>query len=235
MAALVLLFTSQCSPLYPINVWGDANCLLTVGRSDEARRGALSRDIYEQKGPLLYLIHAAAACLSDTGFSGVYLMEIPALTAALYAAYRLMRLRAGSALPSARRRSSGRWQRRAARLCAATARRDSACRCGGAGNRLRGIRPGAPNRCARSDCWSAARWPDASRRSSIRCSARWSGLCIVKALRRSGKAKIRRALKSAGVFLCGMAIPILPWMVYSAVNGALSIAYTAYLYNNIFL
>ena len=96
MAALMLLFTSQCSPLYPINVWGDANCLLTVGRVMK-RGGVLYRDIYEQKGPLLYLIHAAAACLSDTSFSGVYLMEIPALTAALYAAYRLMRLRAGSA------------------------------------------------------------------------------------------------------------------------------------------
>ena len=96
MAALMLLFTSQCSPLYPINVWGDANCLLTVGRVMK-RGGVLYRDIYEQKGPLLYLIHAAAACLSDTSFLGVYLMEIPALTAALYAAYRLMRLRAGSA------------------------------------------------------------------------------------------------------------------------------------------
>ena len=52
------------------------------------------------------------------------------------------------------------------------------------------------------------------------------------ALREGG---VRRALKSAGVFLCGMAIPILPWMVYFAVNGALSDAYTAYLYNNIFL
>ena len=94
MAALMLLFTSQCSPLYPINVWGDANCLLTVGRVMK-RGGVLYRDIYEQKGPLLYLIHALAACLSDTSFGGVYTMEALAMTVALYAAYRLMRLRAG--------------------------------------------------------------------------------------------------------------------------------------------
>ena len=94
MAALMLLFTSQCSPLYPINVWGDANCLLTVGRVMK-RGGVLYRDIYEQKGPLLYLIHALAACLSDTSFWGVYIMEALAMTASLYAAYRLMRLRAG--------------------------------------------------------------------------------------------------------------------------------------------
>ena len=32
LAALILLLTSQSSPLYPINLWGDANCLFTVGR-----------------------------------------------------------------------------------------------------------------------------------------------------------------------------------------------------------
>ena len=85
LAALMLLFASQCSPLYPINLWDDANCLLTVGRVMR-RGGVLYRDIYEQKGPLLYLIHALAACISDTSFWGVYALEIPALTAALYAA-----------------------------------------------------------------------------------------------------------------------------------------------------
>ena len=44
-----------------------------------------------------------------------------------------------------------------------------------------------------------------------------------------------RALKSAGVFLAGMAIPILPWVIYFAANGALRDAYTAYIYNNVFL
>ena len=95
LAALMLLFASQCSPLYPINLWDDANCLLTVGRVMR-RGGVLYRDIYEQKGPLLYLIHALAACISDTSFLGVYVLEIPALTAALYAAYRLLRLRTGA-------------------------------------------------------------------------------------------------------------------------------------------
>lgn len=42
MAALMLLFTSQCSPLYPINVWGDAQLPADGGAGDEARRGALS-------------------------------------------------------------------------------------------------------------------------------------------------------------------------------------------------
>ena len=74
LAALILLLTSQSSPLYPINLWGDANCLFTVGRVMKDG-GVLYRDIYEQKGPLLYLIHALAACLSDTSFWGVYIMD----------------------------------------------------------------------------------------------------------------------------------------------------------------
>ena len=91
-AALLLLFCSQCSPLYPLNIWGDANCLLTVGRVMRAG-GVLYRDIYEQKGPTLYLIHALAACLSDSGFVGVYVMEVLSLAAALYSACLLLRRR----------------------------------------------------------------------------------------------------------------------------------------------
>ena len=96
LAALMLLFASQCSPLYPINLWDDANCLLTVGRVMRAG-GVVYRDIYEQKGPTLYLLHALAACVSDSGFLGVYLMETLSLAASLFAAYRLFRLRAGRA------------------------------------------------------------------------------------------------------------------------------------------
>ena len=96
MAAVMLLFASQSSPLYPINEWADANCLLTVGRVMRAG-GVVYRDIYEQKGPTLYLLHALAACVSDSGFLGVYLMETLSLAAALFAAYRLFRLRAGRA------------------------------------------------------------------------------------------------------------------------------------------
>ena len=74
-SCVLLLLCSQCSPLYPTNVWVDANCLLTVGRVMK-EGGVLYRDIYEQKGPTLYLIHAIAACISDTSFLGVYVLEV---------------------------------------------------------------------------------------------------------------------------------------------------------------
>lgn len=61
------------------------------------------------------------------------------------------------------------------------------------------------------------------------------GLCVVEGVLALKEGGLLRALKSAGVFLGGMAVPILPWIVYFAANGALSDAYAAYIYNNIFL
>ena len=84
-AGVLLLLCSQCSPLFPINVWGDANCLMTVGRVMR-EGGVIYRDIYEQKGPTLYLIHALAACISDTSFLGVYVLEVVSFAAVLYMA-----------------------------------------------------------------------------------------------------------------------------------------------------
>lgn len=81
-SCVLLLLCSQCSPLYPTNVWVDANCLLTVGRVMK-EGGVLYRDIYEQKGPTLYLINMLAACISDTSFLGVYVMEVISFAATL--------------------------------------------------------------------------------------------------------------------------------------------------------
>ena len=100
-AAVVLLYLcSMCSPLYPINIWDDANCLLTVGRA--MKHGAvLYRDIYEQKGPLLYGIHMLAAYLHETSFLGVFVLEIVAWTATLMLAARTMALRTGAWMATA--------------------------------------------------------------------------------------------------------------------------------------
>lgn len=91
VATLFLLYTSTCSPLYPFNDWVDANAYLTVGKG--MFRGVVPyRDLFEQKGPLLYLIHAVAALFSRTTFIGVYIMEVLNLSAALYLAGRIVRL-----------------------------------------------------------------------------------------------------------------------------------------------
>ena len=235
LAALILLLTSQSSPLYPLNLWGDANCLFTVGRVMK-EGGVLYRDIYEQKGPLLYLIHMLAACVSDTSFLGVYVMEIPALTAALYAAYRLMRLRAGkgfalgaAAVFGALVTTGGAFMRgdSAEEFCLPLLMTALAIAYAEYGRRARPMRMKRLLACGvLAGCIAAIKYT---------LLGAMVGLCLVEGVLALKEGGMLRALKSAGVFLLGMAIPILPWLIYFAVNGALSDAYAAYLYNNIFL
>ena len=235
LAALILLLTSQSSPLYPINLWGDANCLFTVGRVMKDG-GVLYRDIYEQKGPLLYLIHALAACLSDTSFWGVYIMEALAMTVALYAAYRLMRLRAGMGFSLGAAAFFG----AAFASCTAFIRGDSAeefclpllmaalaIAYAEYGRRAKPMRTKRLLVCgALAGCVATIKYT---------LLGAMIGLCAVEGVLALKEGGLLRALKSAGVFLGGMAVPILPWIVYFAANGALSDAYAAYIYNNIFL
>ena len=90
-AAGVLTVCSRCSFLYPLNDWYDSNCFFTVGKS--MMNGIVPyRDLFEQKGPLLYLIHGFSWLFSHDTFFGVYLFEIVSLCAFLFFSYRIARL-----------------------------------------------------------------------------------------------------------------------------------------------
>lgn len=88
-AFVTILICSKSSPLYPINDWVDANCYMTVGRG--MLHGSMPyRDLFEHKGPLIYMLHAAAALISDNSFLGVFLSEIILCFLFLYASYRIL-------------------------------------------------------------------------------------------------------------------------------------------------
>lgn len=91
VATLVLTICSKSSPLYPFNDWVDANCFFTVGKS--MLSGLMPyRDLWEQKGPFLYMLHALAALVSYRTFFGVYLLEILAAFGFLWYGYRACRV-----------------------------------------------------------------------------------------------------------------------------------------------
>ncbi len=71
----VITVCSKSSPLYPLNNWDDANCFFTVGKS-VVNGQVMYRDIFEQKGPLLYFLYAVAYVISGNSFIGAYLIEI---------------------------------------------------------------------------------------------------------------------------------------------------------------
>ena len=92
----ILYICTASSPRYATNPWNDANAFLTMGRS-MANGLTIYKDIFEQKGPLLYLIHAAACLISDSSFLGVYIVQSLFLSATAFAAYKIASLYVGAA------------------------------------------------------------------------------------------------------------------------------------------
>ena len=74
LSFLFLGLCSKSSPLYPMNIWPDVNCFFTVGKS--MVHGMVPyRDLYEQKGPILYFLYALAALISESSFVGAYILD----------------------------------------------------------------------------------------------------------------------------------------------------------------
>lgn len=93
-AALVLLFCSKSSPLYPMNDWVDVQCFLTLGKG--MLNGLVPYvDLYEQKGPVLYFIYAIVALFSNKSMLGQYLLEIITFGLFLYFSAKLAEIYLG--------------------------------------------------------------------------------------------------------------------------------------------
>ena len=87
LAAVSITLLSKSSPFYPFNDWVDANCFFTVGKS--MLYGIVPyRDLYEQKGPLLYALYALCYPISHRTFLGGWLLEIAAAWAFLSLAWK---------------------------------------------------------------------------------------------------------------------------------------------------
>ena len=80
LSTVILTIFSRCSFLYEINPWCDPNFYITVARKMQKGQ-VLYRDIFEQKGPIIYYIHYLACLLFDSSFAGVYIFEIIACLA----------------------------------------------------------------------------------------------------------------------------------------------------------
>lgn len=75
VSAAFLAICSKSSPLYPMNDWVDVHCYLTVGKG--MLNGLIPyKDLYEQKGPVLYFIYAVVALFNEKSFWGQYLLEV---------------------------------------------------------------------------------------------------------------------------------------------------------------
>jgi len=90
-AAVFLFLCTKSSPLYPLNEWVDANIYFTIGKG--MMHGYVPYvDLYDQKGPVAFLLFGLASLISGTSFFGVYIIETIAFSFFLYAAYRIVAL-----------------------------------------------------------------------------------------------------------------------------------------------
>ena len=90
-AAAVLLVATTSSPLYATNFWTDTNIFMTMGRGI-AHGMVPYRDLVDQKGPLIFLIYAGAALISDSSFIGGFVLECLSMTLFLFIAWNLVSL-----------------------------------------------------------------------------------------------------------------------------------------------
>lgn len=90
-SALALYIATTSSPRYATNFWTDTNIYFTIGRGMLQGRMPY-RDLFDHKGPLLYVIYALGAWISDTSYAGVFVMEILSLSAVLLIGYKTVRL-----------------------------------------------------------------------------------------------------------------------------------------------
>ena len=91
VAICIVTICSKSSFIYPFNDWDDSNCYFTVGKG--MVNGMVPyRDLFEQKGPLLYLIHGFAWFISHDSFFGIYCFQIILNAVSLFYLYKTMRL-----------------------------------------------------------------------------------------------------------------------------------------------
>ncbi len=76
MAITVITFCNMVSFLYPTNPWCSPSCYHTVGKALWSGKMPYL-DLYEHKGPLIYLLHSIATLFSYRSYIGMYFMLIP--------------------------------------------------------------------------------------------------------------------------------------------------------------
>lgn len=232
-AAVLLLVCSKSSPLYPLNDWMDANIFFTVGKS--MMNGlAPYRDVFDHKGPVLYLLYGLGWGLDHTGFFGVWLLEIAAVTVFLEASLRAVRCCTGPLHPA--------W----AVIPAAALLASPMFAHGGSAEEfllpflalalaaalqvLAGEAP-LPRGAVLAQGFLAgcALW---LKYTAAGFYLAWAAVAALCYWRRGWRRELGR---SCLLWLGGAVLATLPWLAWFAANGALDALFEVYFYDNLFL
>lgn len=90
-AFLLMMLATRSSFLYPCNDWNDANSYFSVGKA--FFNGKMPyRDVFDQKGMYLYFFYGLCYLVSHTTFAGVFIFEVILAGFDLFGIYRILRL-----------------------------------------------------------------------------------------------------------------------------------------------
>lgn len=235
-AFVILLFASRSSVLYPYNDWNDANSYFSVGKG--LFNGKVPyRDIFDQKGMYLYFFYGLAYLISHTTFMGVFLLEWILAVADLLAICKILQLYVKKntalvltppVLAFSFASQSFYWGGSAEEICLPFL--------------LWGL--------YLSLRYFKREYPDSSmddrtlflggilagmvaniKFTSLGFFFAWM-MCVAFAF--LARKDLKGAIRACVIFLLGMALPFVPWVIYFAVNHALYYWYWGYVYINVF-
>ena len=96
-AALLLMLASRSSFMYIFNNWDDANSYFSMGKA--LFNGKMPyRDVFDQKGMYLYFLYGLCYLVSHTTFIGVYILEVILGSLDIIGFYKILRLYLGERL-----------------------------------------------------------------------------------------------------------------------------------------
>ena len=234
-AFLLVAFASRSSFLYPCNDWNDANSYFSVGKA--LFNGKVPyRDVFDQKGMYLYFFYGLAYLVSHTTFRGVFLLEGLLALVDLLAIYHVLRLYTKNntalvlaPLPLAAVFSSQSfyWGGSAEEICLPFL-------LWGLYLFLRYFNDYPHREMKGSTLFAAGLLAGMVANIKFTSLGFFFAWMMWTALALFTEKSLGKALKACGIFLGGMALPFLPWLIYFAVQGDLYYWYWGYVYINVF-
>lgn len=91
LSFLFLLICTKSSPLFPFNDWVDTNASFTMGKA-MINGKVLYRDIFDQRGPWLYFLFGLGYLVSNTTFTGIFLIEVFSFSIFLFYCFKSISL-----------------------------------------------------------------------------------------------------------------------------------------------
>ncbi len=89
--ALLMFFCTKSSPLYVMNDWPDANAYFTMGKG--MINGAVPyKDLFDHKGPFLYFLYAIGYLIDNTGFLGIFIIQIISMSLVVIFSFKIAEL-----------------------------------------------------------------------------------------------------------------------------------------------